>query len=205
MSKYIYKVISIDEIFKIESFINERSSFDIEKDYSTNTSFASAYFMHKVLNHYAEEGWEFDRIQSLSETSLENINQFSKNYGLMSKMAGHFLSSQGHKSLPSKSDIFIFKKYLSEEQIRLTKEKRELEDKIKSDLIKPLDSEHPRVKEVERNAMSAVSKLQRNGYELVSKEISLTTERWVLKSQLDGTTFDMKSLKELTDFASNFK
>ena len=205
MSKYIYKVISIDEIFKIESFINERSSFDIEKDYTTNTSFSSAYFMQKVLNHFAEEGWEFDRIQSLSESSLENINQFSKNYGLMSKMAGHFLSAQGHKSLPSKSDIFIFKQHLSEEQIKLTKEKLELEAKIKADLIKPLESEHPRVNEVERNAMNEISKLQRNGYELVSKDISLTTEKWVLKSQLDGTTFEMNSLKELRDFASNFK
>ena len=80
----------------------------------------------------------------------------------------------------------------------------EIEGK-KAALIKPLDSDDPRVVMIEKNAINHLSKLQRNGYELVSKEFSLSTELWVFKSQIDNTTFEMNSLKELSDFASNFK
>jgi hypothetical protein len=68
-----------------------------------------------------------------------------------------------------------------------------------------LDLNHPRVQDVNKAAMDDISKLRRNGYQLISTKITPTTECWVLMSQLDSTKFEMNSLKELSEFASNFK
>lgn len=70
---------------------------------------------------------------------------------------------------------------------------------------KGLDLNHPRVQDVNKAATNDISILLRNGYQLISTEITLTTECWVLMSQLNSTKFEMNSLKELSKFASNFK
>ena len=55
-----------------------------------------------------------------------------------------------------------------------------------------------------KNARLSLKKFPET-FKLISTEITLTTECWVLMSQLDSTKFEMNSLKELSEFASNFK
>jgi hypothetical protein len=147
--------------------------------------------LNDLINSQSTLGWEFYQINSVNISISPGC------------LAGLF----GAASYEKKYDMVIFRKSAQQnlDEIEYMKDKlSEIEEK-KAALIKPLDSDDPRVTMIERNAINHISKLERNGYELVSNEISLTTELWVFKSKLDNTTFEMKSLKELSDFASNFK
>lgn len=147
--------------------------------------------LNDLINRQASSGWEFYQISS--------VNIYVN--------PGCLLALVGIKGFEKKYDMVIFRKSIEQvaDEMGVLRDKlSEIEGK-KAALIKPLDSDDPRVVMIEKNAINHLSKLQRNGYELVSKEFSLTTELWVFKSQIDNTTFEMNSLKELSDFASNFK
>lgn len=147
--------------------------------------------LNDLINRQASTGWEFYQISSVN---------IYVNPGCLSALIGI-------KGFEKKYDMAIFRKSIEQvaDEMGVLRDKLSEIDEKKAALIKPLDSDDPRVVMIERKAIDHISKLQRNGYELVVNEISLTTELWVFKSQLTNTTFEMKSLKELSDFASNFK
>jgi hypothetical protein len=147
--------------------------------------------LNDLINEQALAGWDFYQVNSV------NIHV---NPGCIAALFGV-------KGFEKKYDMVIFRKSIEQvaDEMSVLKNKlSEIEEK-KAALIKPLDSDNPRFQDIKRAALNDLSKLQRNGYQLISTEITPTTECWVLMSQLDSTKFEMKSLKELSEFASNFK
>jgi hypothetical protein len=55
------------------------------------------------------------------------------------------------------------------------------------------------------NIENDLSKLEKNGWKLVSTEDGLKVNSWKFQSQLDGQIFEFRSIKELKDFSSGFK
>jgi len=184
---YIYKIVSLQEYLNTPN-ANKPKSY--QTPYAREVNLGQV--IQSLLNKYAKEGWEFERIEELKPKDFQ---------GTASKAISTFMMGNRKDEdnyLEQNFKYFIFKKPFSE-SLLLEMEKTQMSSEELSQDLSKVD-----IDDVTKRSKKVLDKLVIVGYETNQAVVSAQKTYWKITYKGNGSVSEFFNIEELEKYAKNF-